>query len=50
MMILMFNGEGAYDGEDNHNDIPDICLFSYTSAIWGQEILHLKVGLQQNYV
>ena len=33
MMILMFNGEGAYDGEDNHNDIPDICLFSYTSAI-----------------
>ena len=43
MMILMFNGEGADDGEDKHNDIPDICLFSlYTSAIWGQEILHLK--------
>ena len=29
MMILMLNGKG----EDNHNDIPDICLFSYTSAI-----------------
>ena len=34
---------GADDGDDNHNDIPDICLFSYTSAILGQEVFHLKV-------